>query len=140
MARNTFSLNVKTENAANFIDTEKSKLNLSKTSFINDLLERLSSWSYILTSHTGQSSVLDELSAIEELLSDDVIKKIPQLAAITRRTPAQMILHLIERGIAADDQLAMLEAEAAERRVSQLSDRRCPDAEEILVELSSQAA
>ena len=140
MVRNTFSLNVKTENAANFIDTEKSKLNLSKTSFINDLLERLSSWSYILTSHTGQSSVLDELSAIEELLSDDVIKKIPQLAAITRRTPAQMILHLIERGIAADDQLAMLEAEAAERRVSQLSDRRCPDAEEILVELSSQAA
>lgn len=103
--RNTFSLNLKTQKVVNFIDSEKNKAGESKTSFINELFENLADWPVVLTSHMENPSILDEVKAVRALLSDAVVEKTPQFAARTRRDSVQMILHLLEVGIAADDQL-----------------------------------
>ena len=107
MSNKKFSLNLKTEKAASFVDLETDKSGKSKTSFMNDLFESLADWPTVLTSHIEGSSIFDEIRAIRELLSDELMKKIPRYAKLTRRNCVQMILHLIEKGIEADDQLKL---------------------------------
>lgn len=111
MARNSFSLNLKTAKAIRFIELEKDKAGKSKTSFINGILERLADWPITLASDTESPCIFDEIEAVRELLNDDLIKKIPHFAALTRRNRVQMLLHLIEKGIEADDQLELADVQ-----------------------------
>lgn len=100
----TFSLNLKTPEVSKFLESEKRKSALSKTGYLNELLSTLSSFPRILSKRRG--SMLSELIALKQLLSDDVMSQIPHLAAATRRDPVQMLLHLVEKGLEADKQLA----------------------------------
>ena len=137
--RNTFSLNLKTQKVVSFISSEKDKTGESKTSFINELLECLSSWPVVLTAHTKNRSILGEVKAVKELLDDDLIKQIPGLAARSRRNPVQMLLYLIERGIEADAQLASMQAQNVHelRAPARRSDRRRSSREMASRELSN---
>ena len=107
MTKNSFNLNLKTDKAISFIDSEKTKTGDSKTSFINVVFENLADWPIVLAPCDENSSIIDEIKAVRELLNDDLIKKIPQFATLTRRNRVQMILHLVEKGIEADDQLKL---------------------------------
>lgn len=137
--RNTFSLNLKTQKVVSFIASEKDKAGESKTSFINELLECLASWSIVLTAHTGRRSILDEIKAVKDLLDDDLIKQIPRLAARSRRNPVQMLLYLIERGIEADEHLASIQVQNVYEMKSpnKRFDRRRSNREIVSKELSS---
>lgn len=104
--RSSFSLNLKTPEVATFLESDRLKANVSKTAYLNDLLTVLSDLPAIFS--PPDSSTLDELAAFKQLLEDDVINQIPQLAAATRRDPVQMLLYLVEKGIAADEQLNSL--------------------------------
>ena len=105
MVKNSFSLNLKTEKAIRFIDSEKDKAGKSKTSFINGILESLADWPIVLASNAESSCIFDEIEAVRKLLDDDLIQKIPHFATLTRRDRVQMVLHLIEKGIEADEQI-----------------------------------
>ena len=109
MSKNSFSLNLKTEKTTHFINSEKDKAGKSKTSFINGIFESLADWPILLASNAENPCILDEIEAVRELLDDDLIKKIPHLATLTRRNRVQMLLHLIEKGIEADDQLKLVD-------------------------------
>ncbi|MFK8185195.1 MAG: hypothetical protein AB8B99_17625 [Phormidesmis sp.] len=139
--RNTFSLNLKTQKVVSFIEEEKSKASKSKTSFINELLECLADCSVVLTSQSDGSSMLDELDAMKTLLDDDVIQNIPYLASMTRRDPVQMLLHLVEKGIEADDQLSSIynRGDLEHREKGNRFNRRRSDIENPLRESSSVA-
>ncbi|PZO22633.1 MAG: hypothetical protein DCF25_02395 [Leptolyngbya foveolarum] len=101
--RSSFSLNLKTIEVAAFLESDRLKAGVSKTAYLNDLLAVLSNLPAIFSS--SDSSMLDEIAAFKQLLEDDVINQIPQLAAATRRDPIQMLLYLVEKGIGADEQL-----------------------------------
>ena len=111
--RNSFSLNLKTEKVAAFLELDRLKADVSKTTYLNDLLAVLSDLSATFSS--PNSSMLDELAAFKQLLGDDMINQIPQYAAATRRDPVQMLLHLVEKGIAADEQLNSLNLRAGKK-------------------------
>ena len=104
--RNTFSLNLKTQEVVDFLDSEKSKSGLTKTAYLNELLQALSGYPVIFSDPTG--TMLDEMVAFRKLLNDDVMSKVPHLAAATRRDPVQMLLYLVEKGLEADEQLSSL--------------------------------
>ena len=111
--RNSFSLNLKTEKVAAFLELDRLKADVSKTTYLNNLLVVLSDLS--ATFSPLNSSVLDELAAFKQLSEDDLISQIPQYAVATRRDPVQMLLHLVEKGIAADEQLNSLNLRAGKK-------------------------
>ena len=93
--RNSFSLNLKTEKVEAFIELDRLKADVSKTTYLNDLLTILSDLS--VTFSSPDSSMLDELAAFKQLLEDDLINQIPEYAVATRRNPVQMLLHLLRK-------------------------------------------
>lgn len=124
--RNSFSLNLKTPEVATFLESDRLKADISKTAYLNDLLTVLSSLPAVLSA--PDSPVLDEVKAFKQLLEDDVINKVPQYAVATRRHPVQMLLHLIEKGIAADEQLSSLTLREDKKvHVSRLSAKTQPE-------------
>ena len=69
---------------------------VSRTQYINKLLENAVQMPKPLTSGTS----LEELKAHSRLFSDDVLNMIPAIAQKERRSTDQMLLHLVELGIA----------------------------------------
>ena len=78
------------------ISREAELLSVSRTRYINTLLEKTVHMPRVLTSGTS----LDELEACSKLFSDDVLQEISTLAQKERRSIDQMLLHLVEKGIA----------------------------------------
>jgi hypothetical protein len=79
----------------NLIGEEAEKIGISRTQYINEILSKVFSTPNILTSGTS----LDELQAYSRLFNDGVMSKIPAIADKERRSPDQMLLHLIELGM-----------------------------------------
>lgn len=142
MAKNTFSLNLKTQKVIDFINLEKNKAGESKTSFINRVLESIADWPTVLTTCPEECSILDEMEATRELLNDALMQKIPHFATLTRRSRVQMILHLVEKGIEADPQLKSVDVQKVYRfRVpTEPSERKNSDLETSTKELSGMTA
>jgi len=92
-----FNLSLKTERARAFLQSESEKSGISRTAYINELLLLLSSFPTVFASESDSS--LEELAACKTLLSDPLTSKVPELAASSRRDPAQMALYLMERGL-----------------------------------------
>ena len=138
--RNTFGLNLKTQEVVDFIETETAKCAVSKTAFFNELLESLKDYPIVL-SQAKENSLLSEVDAIKQLLNDDVMKRVPYLADVTRRDPVQMLLYLVERGIESDEQLANIHPPDHHGYCAQRSaGRRRSDAVASSKELDSSAA
>lgn len=78
------------------IGREAKTAGLSRTQYINKLLENAIQMPKPLTSGTS----LEELKAHSRLFSDDVLDRIPAIAQKERRSTDQMLLHLVELGIA----------------------------------------
>ena len=93
----TFILKLKYAEVVRFYSLESGRENASGSGFVNDLLSQLSKFPKLFSSR--QDSVISELIACRELLSDRVMLRIPQLANRSRRDPVQMILFLIEKGL-----------------------------------------
>lgn len=81
------------------IGRESELVGVSRTRYINMLLEKTVHMPKVLTSGTS----LDELEVYSKLFSDDALKEISTLARKERRSIDQMLLHLVETGIAAMD-------------------------------------
>ena len=82
---------------AELIGKEAQLSGISRTLYINKILEELFSVRGALTEGTR----LEELQAYSRLFSDELMLKIPDLASKERRSPDQMLLCLIELGIKA---------------------------------------
>ena len=79
------------------ISREAEIAGISRTQYINRLLERILQMPRVLTSGTA----LDELEAHSRLFEDEVLGRISAIAQKERRSIDQMLLHLVEIGLAA---------------------------------------
>ena len=91
----SFALNCNSD-VLEAIAREAKAAGLSRTQYINKLLENAIQMPKPLTSGTS----LEELKAHSRLFSDDVLNRIPAIAHKERRSTDQMLLHLVELGIA----------------------------------------
>ena len=78
------------------VTKEASAAGVSRTQYINRLLENAVRMPKVLT----LGSSLEELEAHSRLFSDNVLDRIPTIAQRERRSIDQMLLHLVELGIA----------------------------------------
>lgn len=92
-----FNLNLKTEEVSTFLKEEARKTKSSQTAYINDELLCLSELPNVFSA--ADASKLDELKAIKTFLNDELMHRMPELAARTRRDVVQMTLFLMERGL-----------------------------------------
>ncbi|KPQ33324.1 MAG: hypothetical protein HLUCCA11_19005 [Phormidesmis priestleyi Ana] len=91
----SFALNCNSD-VLEAIGREAKIAGVSRTQYINKLLENAVQMPKPLTSGTS----LEELKAHSRLFSDDVLNRIPAIAQKERRSTDQMLLHLVELGIA----------------------------------------
>jgi hypothetical protein len=116
--RSTFSLNLKSKKAIDFLELDTEKAGITKTTYLNEVLLAMAD---LHTTFSGEDgSTLDEILALKELLNDQLMRQIPDLAIESRRTPVQMMLYLMQKGMEADNysQLAVAELTNVESRVA----------------------
>lgn len=97
----SFTLNCSSDVLA-AIGQEAKTAGISQTRYINSLLEKVVQMPKALTSGTS----LDELEAQSMLFGDDVLKEVAAIAQAERRSIDQMLLHLVERALAAKNRQA----------------------------------
>jgi hypothetical protein len=116
--RSTFSLNLKSQKAIDFLESDKEKAGLTKTTYLNELILAMADLCITFSGEDG--STLDEILALKELLNDQLMRQIPELAIESRRTPVQMMLYLMQKGMEADNQsqVSVAELTSVESRVA----------------------
>lgn len=98
--RSAFNLTLRSAEVVDFLESERRKAGLSKTAYLNKLIQILSDFPVVFSGKRG--FVLNEITAIRCLMIDDFMQRVPHFAAATRREPVQMFLYLVEKGIAAE--------------------------------------